>query len=165
MDNINGFRIMEFPKCKMVTSGYCKMEDNPFAENGKMKLFEEWWAEYDKKRTDRWFMRDFVMRGREGENEIIWFYAVPDDAVINCEYEVIDFEGGIYASGVAICDNREDESRVYRAIKEWVKKSGVFELDERPGHYDISHGLAPNLQKTMGYLQLEIYVPIKLRVN
>ena len=162
MDKQNGLRIFEFPKCKMVSSGYCKMDEDPFAENGKMKLFENWWAEYDKKRTDRWFMRDFIMEGGEGQT-IIWFYAVPDNAVIDCEYEVIDFEGGLYASDIAVLGNSDDEQRVYGAIKEWVNNSDVFELDERPGHYDLSHGINPNLEKVMGYSQLEIYVPIRLR--
>jgi len=157
-------RIIEFPKCKMVSSGYCKMDDDPFGENGKLKKFENWWTEYEKKRTDRWFMRDFMMFGRE-ENALIWFYAVPDDAVINCEYEVIDFEGGLYASDIAILNNQDDEQKVYGAIKEWIKNSGEFELDERPGHYDLSHGITPKyVEDAMGYMQLEIYVPIKLRI-
>ena len=161
MSKENGIRIFEFPKCKMVSSGYCKMDEDPFGKNGKMTLFENWWGEYDKKRTDRWFMRDFIMDGME--KGIIWFYAVPDDAVIDCEYEVIDFEGGLYASAVAILGNTDDESRIYGTIKEWVKNSDVFELDERQGHYNLSHGINPHLEKVMGYSQLEIYVPIKLR--
>ena len=156
-------RIIKFPKCKMVSSGYCKMDDDPFGENGKLKNFENWWTEYEKKRTDRWFMRDFMMFDRE-KNALIWFYAVPDDAIINCEYEVINFEGGLYASDTAILNNQDDEQKVYGAIKDWIKNSDFFELDEKPGHYDLSHGITPKcVEEVMGYMQLEIYVPIKLR--
>lgn len=156
-------RIVEFPKCRMVSSGYCRMDENPFAEGGKLTLFDNWWTAYDKKRTDRWFMRDFMMYEREKES-LIWYYALPDDAEVDCPYDVIDFDGGLYASDVAIMDNFEDEQRVYGNIKNWVATSKLFELDERPGHYDLSHGITPaNLEKIMGHMQLEIFVPIKLK--
>ncbi|MGI5899656.1 MAG: hypothetical protein ACOX8S_07000 [Christensenellales bacterium] len=160
---MGGIRIVEFPKCKMAASGYCKMEDGPFEEGGKLKRFENWWSEYDKTRADRWFMRDFMMYER-GEKALIWYYALPENSDIYCEYEIIDFEGGLYACDVAVLDDYDDEQRVYGAIKEWIKSSEVFEMDERPGHYDLSHGITPEYAaKAMGHMQLEIYVPIKLR--
>ena len=158
----NSIRIIEFPKCKMVTSGYCKMADGPFAPEGQLTRFEEWWSAYDKTRADRWFMRDFIMNGHE--EGIIWYYAVPDDAVIDCEYEIVDFEGGLYAADVAVLGDTQDEGRVYGAIKEWIAQSGLFDLDERPGHYDLSHGITPQAAaKAMGHMQLDIFVPIKLK--
>ncbi|MCL2513369.1 MAG: GyrI-like domain-containing protein [Oscillospiraceae bacterium] len=159
---MSGIRIIEFPKCKMLSSGYCRMDEKPFAEGGKLQQFEKCWKEYDKKRTDKWFMRDFIMHGEE-EQSLIWYYALPDDAVVDFDYEIIDFEGGLYASDVAILGNADDESRVYRNIKEWIKSNDLFEIDERHGHYDLSHGIQTEwLEKAMGYMQLEIYVPIKL---
>ena len=159
---MNSIRIVELPKCNVVTSGYA-MNEAPFIEGGTLMRFNKWWSQYDKGRTDRWFPRDFVMFGRE-ENALIWYYAIPDDVTINCDYEVIDFEGGLYAAAVAIDSNFEDEQRVYGGIKEWVKNSGIFDLDERPGHYDLCHIITPEYAgKAMGHMQLEIYVPIKLR--
>ena len=146
----------------MVTSGYCKMEDGPFAPEGQLTRFEKWWSEYDKTRADRWFMRDFIMNGHE--KGIIWYYAVPDDAVIDCEYETVDFEGGLYAADVAKLGDTEDEGRVYGAIKDWIHSSELFALDERPEHYDLSHGITPQrAAKAMGHMQLDIFVPIKLK--
>ena len=162
---MSSIRIIEFPKCKMLSSGYCKMDEEPFAEDGRLQQFEIYWSEYDKKREDKWFMRDFIMDGGDGK-AIIWYYAIPDKADIDCDYEIIDFEGGLYASDVAILGNTEDESRIYREIKEWVNNSDLFELDERPGHYNLSHGITPEyVAKVQGYMQLEIYVPIKLRTK
>lgn len=77
---MNSIRIVELPKCKAVTSGYA-LNEAPFAESGKLLRFMEWWIKYDKERTDRWFPRDFIMYGRE-EDALIWYYAIPDDAVI-----------------------------------------------------------------------------------
>ena len=159
---MNSIRIVEFPACKAVTSGYA-MNEAPFEEGGKILKFGEWWTKYDKKRKDRWFSRDFIMYGRE-EKALIWFYAVPEEAEVECEYDVVDFEGGLYAAAVAIDSNFDDEQRIYGGIKEWVKQRGTFELDERPGHYDLSHVITPEyIAKQMGYMQLEIYLPIKLR--
>ena len=149
----------------MVYCGYCKVNEDPFAEDGKLTCFEKWWREYDKKRTDRWLVRDFMMYGRE-EEALLWYYTVPDDVVIDCDYEIIDFNGGLYAADIAILDNFDDEQRVYGAIKEYIKNSDLFDLDERPGHYDLSHGITPeDGAKAMGHMQLEIYVPIKLKQN
>ena len=160
---MSSIRIIEFPKCKMLSSGYCKMDEEPFAEGGKLHQFEICWSEYDKKRVDKWFNRNFIVDGGV-EQGIIWYYALPDNAIVDCYYEIIDFEGGLFASDVAILGNTGDESRVYGAIKDWVNQSELFELDERDGHYNWSSGVSPGwLQKAMGYMQLEIYVPIKLR--
>ena len=157
-------RILEFPKCKALSSGYCKLDEEPFAEGGKLQQFEICWKEFDEKRSDNWFNRDFVMNGHE--KGIIWYYALPDDVIVECDYEIIDFEGGLYASDVAILGNADDESRVYGAIKEWINKSELFEIDERSDHYDLSSGIQPVwLEKAMGFMQLEIYVPIKFRTK
>jgi len=162
--SVNSIRIVELPKCRAVTSGYA-MNEVPFAPNGKLLRFMDYWMALDKKRTDRWFPRDFIMFGRE-EQALIWYYALPDDMEAEGEYEIINLEGGLYAAAVAIDSNFEDEQRVYGGIKEWVKSSNTFELDERPGHYDLSHVITPeSAGKTMGYMQLEIYVPIKLCVK
>ncbi len=157
---MNSIRIVELPKCKMVTSGYA-INEAPFQKDGTLLRFMSWWNAYDKTRTDRWFPRDFIMAGRE-EKALIWFYAIPDDETPECEYEVVDFEGGLYAAAVAIDGNYEDEQQVYGGIKKWVKDSGVFELDERPGHYDLCNVITPKrAAQALGYEQLEIYVPIK----
>ena len=154
-------RILALPACRVVTSGYAVGEE-PFAPGGTLEKFMGWWGEYDKTRTDRWFPRDFIMYGRE-ENALIWYYAVPDDAVIESDYEAVDFAGGLYAAAVAIDSDYEDEQRVYGAIKKWVADSDAFELDERCGHYDLCHVITPpEAAAAMGYSQLEIYVPIKL---
>ena len=161
---MNRIRIVELPKCRAVTSGYA-IGETPFQEGGTLMRFMDWWSEYDKKRIDRWFGRSYVMYGRE-EQALIWFYAITDDEKPECEYEIVDFEGGLYAAAVAIDGNDEDEQRVYGEIKEWVKNSGAFDLDERPGHYDLCDVISPEYAgEAMGYMQLEIYVPIKLRTK
>lgn len=161
---MNSIRIVELPNCKAVTSGYA-VNEAPFQQGGKLLNFMDWWTQYDKQRTDRWFPRDFTMYGRE-QDALIWFYAVADDANITCEYDVVDFEGGLYAAGVAIDGDDKDGQTVYGNIKAWVQSSDHFELDERQGHYDLAHVITPqHVIDAMGYGQLEIYVPIKLKTK
>lgn len=156
-------RIIEFPACKMVSSGYAKEAENPFGPAGQLTKFNNWWSALDKQRQDKWFMRDFMMYERSN-NSLIWFYALPDQLQVETDYEIIDFPGGLYAAATAILDDVADEQAVYGAIKQWVAESDNFELNEYEGHYDLSHSLTSSeLQDQLGYAQLEIYVPIKLK--
>ena len=105
------------------------------------------------------------MYGRE-EQAHIYYYFIPDGETPDCDYDIIDFEGGLYAVAAAIDSNSEDEQRVYGGIKEWVENSNVFDLDERPGHYDLCTIITPEyVSEAMGYEQLEIYIPIKLKTK
>lgn len=157
---MSDIRIVEFPKCRMVSSGYSSAG---MEEDGRLKEFERWMNAYDKQRVDRWFSREFMMYGRE-EKAVIRYYAIPDNATVDCEFDVIPFEGGLYAASVVFTDDFKEEQRVYSDIKEWVYSSAVFELDERPGHYDLSHVITPaSVHDAMGKSQLEMFVPIKIK--
>ena len=158
----NRIRIVEFPRCKMASSGYSR-DENPFAEGGTLRRFDQWWSEEDKKRADKWFPRDFMMYDPD-EKALTWFYALPDGAEWPVDFEVVDYEGGLYASAVAIDGDDEDGQAVYESLKEWVKVSGNFELDERPGHYNLWHVISPQkVSEVIGHNQLEIFVPIKIK--
>lgn len=54
--------------------------------------------------------------------------------------------------------------RVYAGIINWLENSG-FELDDRPGHRILCHMVNPTdeIKDALGYHQLDIYVPIKVR--
>ena len=95
-----------------------------------------------------------------------WIWAVEDwvTEVDTAPYEIIEFEGGLYATAVSVDGDDDISGRVYGGIKNWVENSG-FELDERPGHRTLCHMLNPTdeIKNALGYHQLDIYVPIKLR--
>ena len=79
-------------------------------------------------------------------------------------YEIIDFEGGLYAAAMSVDGDDDIMNRVYSGIMEWLQTSG-FELDEREGHRAMGHMVNPtdDIKKGLGYRQMDIYVPIKLR--
>ena len=161
---IDGIRIVELPKCKMVSSGFAD-EGDPFVDGGRLDTFGKWWTELDKQRPDKFFPRDFMWFDRETER-LVWWYAMPNGLTDTGGYETVDYEGGLYAARVSIDGDDADGEAVYAGIQEWVRQSTGFELDEREGHYDMFHVITPpSAKEALGHNQLEIYVPIKVKTR
>lgn len=100
------------------------------------------------------------------EGKVTWIWAV-EDWVTEADtkpYELIVFEGGLYAAAMSVDGDDDINGRVYNGILEWLKTSG-FEIDERPGHCTLCHMLNPTeeIKQALGYHQMDIYVPIKVR--
>ena len=78
-------------------------------------------------------------------------------------YELIEFEGGLYAAAMSVDGDDDIANRVYAGILKWIESSG-FELDERPGHRAMGHMLNPTdeIKEALGYDQMDLYVPIKI---
>lgn len=149
-------RIIELPKCRMATSGYDAFENI-------IGKFDAWWDDYDKKRRGISFSPLDFLWFEEGQ--AVWWLAVEKDATSEDTggYDIIDFEGGLYAAAISVDGDDDINGRVYEGIQKWVEASG-FEMNERPGHRTMCHMIiTDNIKKGLGYDQLDIYVPIKLR--
>lgn len=100
------------------------------------------------------------------ETHAVWFWGVKDwvTEADTAPYELIDFEGGLYAVAMSVDGDDDICYRVYDGIKKWLETS-EFESDERPGHSPLCHMVNPTeeIKRTLGYDQLDIYVPIKIR--
>lgn len=159
-------RIIELPKCRMVTSGI-STESDLFSPDGKLMRFSDMWLKLDANRKPRFFGRDFMWYDPE-TGGTAWWYALEDwMSETDMEgYDIIDFEGGIYATAVAKDMDDADGWRVYCGIGDWISDSGCFELDERPGHYSMNHICGSTASdKILGYGQLEIFRPVKQRTQ
>ena len=77
-------RIYEMPACKMVSSG-----TGMFGEE-KFNLFDAWLS--SQKRG--LFPKDFLYWAGEG---FVWLYMYEDGMYVLDEFEIIDFQGGLYA--------------------------------------------------------------------
>ncbi len=153
---LEGIRIIEIPRVSMVSSGPGSMEA---LSQGK---FDRWFSA----RKD-FTPQDFMWFDPE-RNALVWYYALTDTsrnangAGDANDFEIVDFDGGLYAAAVSVDNDDTDGGRVYAGIQEWVAQSGCFELDERPGHYSMFHVITPPAAyELLGYRQLEIFVPIK----
>lgn len=102
----------------------------------------------------------------EEDMRAVWIWAV-EDWVTEADvepYELIEFKGGLYAAAMSVDGDDDINGRVYEGIKKWLETSG-FELDEQPGHRTLCHMVNPTdeIKAALGYHQLDIYVPIKVR--
>lgn len=79
-------------------------------------------------------------------------------------YELIEFEGGLYAAAMSVDGDDDIGNRVHAGLLKWIEDSG-FELDERPGHRTMGHMLNPTeeIKRALGYDQMDLYVPVKVR--
>lgn len=102
----------------------------------------------------------------EEDMRAVWIWAVEDWITeVDVEpYEIIEFKGGLYAAAMSVDGDDDISGRVYEGIKKWLDTSG-FELDERPDRRTLCHIVNPTdeINTALGYHQLDIYVPIKIR--
>jgi len=102
----------------------------------------------------------------EGDGRAQWIWAGEDwvTAEDTAPYALITFEGGLYAAAMSIDGDGESYQSVLQSIERWVESSG-FEVDGDSGRYTMCHMLNPSqeLRKALGYDQMDIYVPIRIR--
>ena len=93
-----------------------------------------------------------------------WIWAVEDWVTKEDTepYELIEFEGGLYAVATSVDGDDDINDKVCGGIQKWLKTSG-FESDERPGHRTMCHMVNPTdeIKEVLGYHQMDIYVPIR----
>lgn len=101
----------------------------------------------------------------EEDMKAVWIWAVEDWVTKEdtLPYELVEFEGGLYAAAMSIDGDDDIGGRIYSGILKWLENSG-FELDEHPGRRTMCHMVNPTdeIRNALGYDQLDIYVPIKI---
>lgn len=152
-------RIVQLPKCRMATSG------TPDPTFSTVWNFSEWWNDYDKKRHGVHYAPLDFLFGEDGG--LVWWLMVEDEATSeDCGgYDIIDFEGGLYAVHTSVDEDMESQNIVNQKIIKWLENTG-FELDQRHSNRTfMGHMINPSdeIKQGLGYHQYEIFVPIKLR--
>lgn len=100
-------------------------------------------------------------------NDFEWLYAIPEGLEDTGGYEVFDFPGGLYA--VAACkDEGAEIEKTNKLIHEWIARSDVFaetpQVNNASTRYDMGHIITPqNAKETIGYHQMDLFVPIVYR--
>jgi DNA-binding transcriptional MerR regulator len=105
---------------------------------------------------------DFLCRRNDGKFR--WLYGVQDSVtdINTAPYEVIEFEGGLYASAVCIDGDDDSIMKVESKILKWLEGTNFVFDRER----DIMGNMTYNddeIKEGLGYEQLQRYVPIKLK--
>lgn len=152
-------RIVKIPKFRAVTSGYQTFNDI-FSRDG----FDKWIGKNKRLIRDLIYASPDFMWHEEGKT--VWIWAVNEwvTEADTTPYDIIEFEGGLYAAAISVDGDDDINGRVYMGIKNWVETSG-FILDERSGHQTLCHMPNPteDIKKGLGYHQLDIFVPIKFK--
>lgn len=144
---MQSIRIYEMPACKMVSSGVGMFGEGNFGK------FEEWFS--SQKRA--MFPKDFLYWAGEG---FVWLYMYEDGMTVPPDFEVIDFQGGLYAVATDI-DQQTDKELMNKEIDKFLNENG-FERDT--SRSELGNVItSPLAQEIMGYGQMDYYFPIKAR--
>lgn len=146
---MQSIRIYEMPDCKMVSSG-----KGMFGEE-KFNRFEKWISSQRR----GMFPKDFLFGEEDG---FTWLYMFEDGMNVPSEFEIIDFQGGLYAAATDI-DQKTDTELMNAEVNKFLSENG-FERDtlrKDLGNIITSH----TAQEIMGYEQMDYYFPIKAKNN
>lgn len=142
---MQSIRIYEMPSCKMVSSG-----KGMFGEE-KFNRFEEWLSLQE----HGLFPKDFLSGGEDG---FTWLYMLEDGMSVPSEFEIIDFQGGLYAVATDI-DQKTDMDSMNAEVNKFLDENGFRRDDSRPQLGNII--TSPAVNKILGYDLMDYYFPIK----
>ena len=111
---MQGVRIYEMPVCKMVSSGTGMFGDANFNQ------FEEWFSRFER----GLFPKDFLYWDGNG---FVWLYLFEEGMDIPPEFEVMDFQGGLYAVATDV-ERQTDQERLNAEVDQFLSENG-FERD------------------------------------
>jgi DNA-binding transcriptional MerR regulator len=155
--------IVEMPPCRLVTSGLITGQTD---RDDKSRRFDEMWGRLGSRIADKINPRDFMYHDEE-QNKSVWLFLL-EDWMTEADtegYEIITFDGGLFASALADSWEYSEYDRVYKGIKAWLARQDCLELDERHGRHLLYHFAGPHSEQ-MSQLNLgrvRYFVPIKAK--
>ncbi|MCL2223350.1 MAG: MerR family transcriptional regulator [Defluviitaleaceae bacterium] len=152
--------VVKLPKFRAVTSGwttdeYCGGDFWEWGEKNKHLL-----------KNIVWDNDEFILDKEISCETSAFIFAINDDVTPSdtAPYEIIEVEGGLYAT--AICVDMDDDSMtsLYPQILKWL---GGTNFTRDTSRDLMAHGLFTHsdVKKGLGYHQLQRYVPIKFNTD
>ncbi|MDR1687170.1 MAG: hypothetical protein LBS21_00990 [Clostridiales bacterium] len=110
---------------------------------------------------------DILLHGANDKFNWLWAVADGDDTKKQpSSDDIVEFKGGLYAAATSIDGDTKSLTKVDAKIKAWLETTG-FEVDLSRGHTRITHMLyadaADDVKEGLGYEQLQVYIPVKLK--
>ena len=158
-------KIIEIPAGKMIKTPEFVPRSEDF-----FRIMKRLWTNVVNRHEDI-FHRDF-MPWNDDTGKEFWLYStlgIDIEKFDTSGFEIIDFEGGYYATAAAIDPddgNTESMDKTNQEIKDWVNQSKFFELDfdmRRNRCFMTQMPLGDKAKDVMDYAQLEIFIPINNR--
>ena len=156
LDNkIPDVMIVKIPNFRAVTSGLV-----PWGE--AFGVFHEWQESHLHLFKSVIFDCPDFLTGVDDKFE--WFWAVKDDVGLAdvCPYEIVEFVGGLYAVTVSMDGDGESHNRVRAKVAKWLETTKFIEDTSRRKMGHIIY-FDDEIMKGLGYNQMNLYEPIKLR--
>lgn len=105
---------------------------------------------------------DFLCRRNDGKFR--WLYSVHENVreIDTTPYEVMEFEGGLYACAVSIDGDDNSIMKVESKILKWLEGTNFILDRDRDTMGNMTYN-DDEIKKGLGYEQLQRYIPIKLK--
>ena len=147
--------IVRIPPFRAVTSG-------PLSYEEIFGIFQEWQESHNGFFTPIIFDAPDFLCQRDGNTEWLWHLKEGITAADTAPYEIIEYPGGLYALAVSIDGDGESSSKVQQKIEKWIEKTN-FEIDSSRSAAGHMIYVDDEIQKGLGYHQMNVYAPIKLK--
>jgi len=153
--------IVEMPPCRMVTSGYLNVESDD-----AHRRFDSMWGRLGSRIADKINPRDFMYHDAE-QNKLVWLFML-EDCMTETDtegFEIIPFDGGLFATALADSWEFSEYERVYKGILAWLSQQEHLELDESTYRHLLYHFAGPHStqMREWNYGKIRYFVPIKTR--
>jgi DNA-binding transcriptional MerR regulator/DNA gyrase inhibitor GyrI len=158
LDNkIPDIMIVKIPKFRAVTSGLVTF-DELFGN------FEAWQEAHNHLYQPVIFNCPDFLYGKEDKAE--WIWAIKDEVTESdtYPYNIIEYPGGLYAVAVTVDSDGESNAKVMKKIEKWLNNTNFIMDNDRNV---MGHMIYPldEIKEGLGYNQMNLYVPIKLRAK
>lgn len=146
--NMQNIRIIEIPKCKMVSSGLGMFGEEKFTG------FYEWFTNL----PQSIYPKNFLYAQ---DDKLCWLYLYNEMLNVPHDFEIIDFEGGLYSVATDI-DQQTNTDEMDREVLEFLDKNGLVRDESR---FKLGNVItSPAAYKILGYCQMDYYLPVKPKI-
>jgi len=101
------------------------------------------------------------------DDKAAWVWRIKDEVTEadTHPFEITEFQGGLYAVSVSVDGDGESHDKVRSKTAKWLETTNFVMDDDREmmGHMIYTHDSNPDILKGLGYEQLMLYAPIKLK--
>ncbi|MDE5749039.1 MAG: MerR family transcriptional regulator, partial [Acetatifactor sp.] len=96
--------------------------------------------------------------------KVEWIWALRDDVTKAdvSPYEIIEYPGGLYAVAVSVDGDAESNNQVRNKTERWLERTN-FVIDKERGLMGHMIYVDDEIKEGLGYHQMNLYTPIKLK--
>lgn len=157
LDNkVPDIMVVRIPKFRAVTSGPTTLE-------AVFGTFQSWQKNHGQLFESVIFDCPDFLYGKDGKFE--WIWAVKDGVTEadTYPYKIIEYSGGLYAVAVSVNEDGESHNKVRKKTAKWLENTNFVIDNDREFMGHVMYSLDDDIKKGLGYLQMNLYAPIKLK--